>query len=190
MKRTTRSRNVGICLPRESKSKKVSRGGRRRKATRNTGSSGQLKSKAREYLEQVKCCSDTDCTHRMMKQGFLALRSGEWEEKQFQEGIESLGMGPVTEYRKLSRRWQRDEAKKAEHRPRNHDKMHRLLATHHRASGKLRCHICARIVTVSRWKTTFGASLGEKDVTIGGARFVEKSTTGSNPKQALGGANR
>ena len=26
----------------------------------------------------------------------------------------------------------------------------------------VRCHTCARIVTVSRWKTTFGGSLGEK----------------------------
>ena len=44
----------------------------------------------------------------------------------------------------------------------------------------LRCHTCARIVTVSRWKTTFGCSLGEKGVTIGGAQSVEKNTTGSN----------
>ena len=34
----------------------------------------------RQYLEQVKCCNESDCTHRMMKQGFLALRSGDWEE--------------------------------------------------------------------------------------------------------------
>ena len=40
----------------------------------------QLESPAREYLEQVKCCSDIDCTHRMMKQWFFALKSGEWEE--------------------------------------------------------------------------------------------------------------
>ena len=31
-------------------------------------------------MEEVECCNDTDCTHRMMKQGFLALKSGEWEE--------------------------------------------------------------------------------------------------------------
>ena len=31
-------------------------------------------------LEQVKCCNDTDCTHGMMKQAFLALKRGEWEE--------------------------------------------------------------------------------------------------------------
>ena len=40
----------------------------------------QHESPAREYLEQVKCCSDTDCTHRMMKQGFAALKRGDWEE--------------------------------------------------------------------------------------------------------------
>ena len=28
-------------------------------------------SPAREYLEQVKCCHDTDCNESMMKKGFL-----------------------------------------------------------------------------------------------------------------------
>ena len=32
---------------------------------------------------------------------------------------------------------------------------------------------CARIATVSFWKTTFGGSLGE-NIQIGGAQFVEK----------------
>ena len=32
----------------------------------------------------------------------------------------------------------KDEAKKAEHHPINHDNKHRLLATHHRASGRAR----------------------------------------------------
>ena len=40
----------------------------------------QLESPAEEYLEQVKCCNDTDCRHKMMKQGFVALKSGDWEE--------------------------------------------------------------------------------------------------------------
>ena len=40
----------------------------------------QLESTAKEYLEQGKCCDDTDCTDRMMKQGFVALKSGDWEE--------------------------------------------------------------------------------------------------------------
>ena len=37
-------------------------------------------SPAREYLEQVKCCNDTDCTHRMIEQAFFALKGGNWEE--------------------------------------------------------------------------------------------------------------
>ena len=39
---------------------------------RQTGIQGQwqLESPAREYLEQAKCCDDTDWTHRMMKQAF------------------------------------------------------------------------------------------------------------------------
>ena len=41
------------------------------------------------------------------------------------------------------------------------------------------CRTCARTVTVSLWKTTFGGSLGE-DPQSGGAQFVEKSTIGSN----------
>ena len=36
----------------------------------------QLESPAREYLEQVKCCHDTDCTERMMKKCFTALKGG------------------------------------------------------------------------------------------------------------------
>ena len=40
----------------------------------------QHESPAREYWEQVKCCDDTDCTHRVMKQAFFALKGGDWEE--------------------------------------------------------------------------------------------------------------
>ena len=49
---------------------------------KHAGIQGQwhLESPARECLEQVKCCHDTDCTERMMKQGFTALKGGDWEE--------------------------------------------------------------------------------------------------------------
>ena len=40
----------------------------------------QLESPAFENLEQVKCCNDNDCTHRMMKQCFFARKSREWKE--------------------------------------------------------------------------------------------------------------
>ena len=40
----------------------------------------QLESPAREHLEQVKYCHDTDFTERMMKKGFTALKGGDSEE--------------------------------------------------------------------------------------------------------------
>ena len=40
----------------------------------------QLESPAEEYLDQVKRSDDTCCTERMMKKGFAALKSGDWEE--------------------------------------------------------------------------------------------------------------
>ena len=40
----------------------------------------QLELPAEEYLEQVESCDDIDCTQRMMKQGFIALKSVDWEE--------------------------------------------------------------------------------------------------------------
>ena len=39
-----------------------------------------LESPAKEYLEQIESCNDTDCTERMMKKGFSALKGGDWEE--------------------------------------------------------------------------------------------------------------
>ena len=47
-----------------------------------TGIQGQWQqeSPAREYLEQVKCCHDTDCNEPLMKKGFTALKNGTWEE--------------------------------------------------------------------------------------------------------------
>ena len=48
---------------------------------KHTGIQGQWQqeSPAREHLEQVKCCHDTDCNEPMMKKGFTAL-NGNWEE--------------------------------------------------------------------------------------------------------------
>ena len=40
----------------------------------------QQESPAKEYLEQVKCCHDTDCNEPMMKKGFTVLKNGTWEE--------------------------------------------------------------------------------------------------------------
>ena len=59
-----------------------------------------------------------------------------------------------------------------------------------RGKEALRCYTCARIVTVSRWKTTFGGSQGRKAHKIGCVRSVEKymigghQTTGESVNQA------
>ena len=116
----------------------------------------QLESPAREYLEQVKCCHDTYC----MKQAFLALKGGDWEEYKsilrtdlkaarwaFDRTKEAFEKVAKDAERKLSTvqvritcgalSRQREEAKKA-----------------------LRCHTCARTATVHRWKSTFGGFQG------------------------------
>ena len=55
----------------------------------------QQESPAKEYLEQVKCCHDTDCNEPMMKKGFTALEKGTWEEckETFRKKDESLRIG-------------------------------------------------------------------------------------------------
>ena len=118
----------------------------------------------------------------MMKHGFVALKGGDWEEYKstFRKEVK------VTE-------WAFDRTKEAfEKVPKDEAKklsivqeimtgyLRRIIEPAGGGKETLRCHICARMETVSSWKTTFGGSLGEKGVTIGGARFVEKSRTGSN----------
>ena len=54
----------------------------------------QQESPAKEYLEQVKCCHDTDGNESMMKKGFTAINNETWEEykETFREKDESLRM--------------------------------------------------------------------------------------------------
>ena len=47
---------------------------------------------------------------------------------------------------------------------RSTDYLRRIIAPAGGGKEALRCRTCARTVTVSRWKTTFGGSLGEKGV--------------------------
>ena len=68
-----------IFSPRTKQSKEVSRAGSREKQA-GIQDQWQMESTARENLEQVKCCHDTDCTKSMMKKGFTALKGGDWEE--------------------------------------------------------------------------------------------------------------
>ena len=60
-KRTIRARNVGILLPRRYRVKRFRELADEEKQAGIQGQ-WQQESPAREYLEQVKCCHDTDCT--------------------------------------------------------------------------------------------------------------------------------
>ena len=110
----------------------------------------QHESPAKEYLEQVKCCEGTDCTPRMMKQAFFALKGGDWEEyksifrvqakatewafDRIQEAFEKVAKN---EARKLST-------------VQKYVKKYRLFATSHRASRRARrCH---DVILVPAWQ--------------------------------------
>ena len=55
----------------------------------------QQESPSKNYLEQVKCCHDTDCNEPMMKKGFTVLKKWNMgkEKGNRQEKDESLRMG-------------------------------------------------------------------------------------------------
>ena len=99
---------------------------------------------------------------------FFALKSGEWEEyfHTFRNEVK------VTEWafdriKEAFEKVAKDEARKLSTvQEIMHDMKHRLYcgasSNHQEGKEALRCHICARIVTVSQWKTTFGGSHVEK----------------------------
>ena len=127
----------------------------------------QHESPAREYLEQVKCCNDTECTHRMMKRAFLALKGGDWEE--YESTFRTKLKATERAFDRIEEAFEKvakDEARKLSTVQEIMYKKYRLPAAHHRASWRTRrshnVPLVPRIVTVSRWKTTFGGSQGEK----------------------------
>ena len=63
---------------------------------------------AKEYLEQVKCSEDTDCTPRIMNQAFFALKAGDWEKYKSIIRVQTKAMKwALIEYKKPSRRWRK-----------------------------------------------------------------------------------
>ena len=89
------ARNVGVFSCERLEAKKFREDAEKEKQEGIQGQ-WQRESPAIEYLEQVKCCKDTDCTPRMMKQTFFALKGGDWEECHkniFQVQAKSHGMG-------------------------------------------------------------------------------------------------
>ena len=74
----------------------------------------QHESPAREYLEHVRCCKDTDCTPRMMKQAFLALKGGDSEEYRniFRTEVEAMEWAFLTVIKEAFEKVAKDEARK------------------------------------------------------------------------------
>ena len=64
----------------------------------------QHESRATEYLEQVKCCTDTGCNPRMMKH-FFVLKSGEWEK--YNSIFKGPRNGPSKECVRPLKKWQK-----------------------------------------------------------------------------------
>ena len=113
----------------------------------------QHESPAKEYLEQVKCCKDTGCTPRMMKQCFFALKSGELEECKGIFKVEAKATEWAFErIREAFEKVAKEEAEKLSIVQRimlkSTDYLRRISAP---AGGKevSRYHICARTATVS-----------------------------------------
>ena len=126
---------MGVPLLCKIKSKEVAR----KKKQEGIQGQWQHESPAREYLEQVKCCSDTDCTPWMLKQAFFSLKGGVWEEYKgifrVQAKAAEWAFDRIQEaFEKVAK----DEGKKAEYSARSYVEKYRLLAAHYRASRRAR----------------------------------------------------
>ena len=115
----------------------------------------QRESPAMAYLEQVKCCKDIDCTPRMMKQAFLALKgegTGEYT-KISSESKRKPRNGLLTEQRKSSRRRKKDEARKLstvqEIMLRSTDYLRRIIAPAGGQGGVTMSYLCPHCWWVS-----------------------------------------
>ena len=102
----------------------------------------QRESPAKEYLEQVKCCTDTDCAPKMMKYRNFALRSGDWEEYTSIFKVEVKPTeGAFERIREASEKVAKDEAGRLSSVQGIVLKRHRFPAAYHRASRRTRrCH--------------------------------------------------
>ena len=68
--KTRHARNAGVFFFLKTESEEVYEGDREKKQEGIQGQ-WQHESLAKQYVEQVKCCEDTDCAPRMMKQVFF-----------------------------------------------------------------------------------------------------------------------
>ena len=99
------------------------------------------------YLEQVKCYDDTAWTHSMMKQGFLALKSGEWEEyKNTFRNEAKVSEWAFDRTKEAFEKVAKDEARKLstaqEIMTRSTDYLRRIIAPAERQGGVTMSYLC------------------------------------------------
>ena len=151
---------------------------------RQAGMQGQRQheSPAREYLEQVKCCNDAGCTHRLLKQAFLALKGGtgnntkstfrkevkvsEWGEDRIKEEFEKVAKD---EARKLST----VQEIMIRH-------LRRIIAPAEEQGGVTMSCLCPHCFSFPMEDYVWWFSGDKKAYKYGGVRSVEKNTIGSN----------
>ena len=132
-KRTIRAGNVGILFAKKEKAKRFREQAEEEKQAGTRGQ-WQLESPATEYLEQVKSCSDTGLYAKHDEAGFVALKSGDWEEykKHFEKKEVKVSEWAVDRIREAFEKVAKDEAKKLsivqEIKIRSTDYMRRILA--------------------------------------------------------------
>ena len=167
--RSVHTRNVGVLLLVKDQRVKKFREDAEKEKQEGIQGQWQRESPAKEYLEQVKCCNDTDCTPRMMKQAFLALKGGDRgrSTKTSSESKRKPRNGPLTEIQEAFEKVAKDEARKLSTvQEIMHGRKHRLTcgALLRQQEGKeaLRCHTCARIATVSPMEDYVWWVSGEK----------------------------
>ena len=134
---------------------------------------------AKEYLEQVKCCKDTDCTLKMMKQAFLALKGGDWE-----------GYKGIFRVRAKASEWAFDRGKEAFEQVAQ-DEAEKVSIVQKERAWKYRLaswrtrrrHDVILVPALQQFSSRrlclVGLS-GEKSTPVGGVQFLERSTTGGN----------
>ena len=107
----------------------------------------QREAPARENLEQEKCCNDTDCNPRMMKQAFLALKGGDWEEyKSIFRGQAKATEGAFDRMQEAFKKVAKDEARKTstvqEIMTRSTDHLRRIIAPAGGQGGVTMSYLC------------------------------------------------
>ena len=141
----------------------------------------QRESPAKEHLEQVKSSAGTDCTPKMMKYGYFALKGRDWEKYKSIFKVEKKATEWAFErIREAFEKVAKDEAGRLNIVQgimlKSTDFLRRIIAPVGGQGGV----ICAHIATVFPWRTTCGGFLQIRSTAEDYIRWVATSTGHSN----------